>query len=189
MEAQVAQSTEETAVAERDGGQAGRSGGPEFEINVKSGPTDERVIRLGGGRRAREIVEIFAAERSVKAEELLLVIEGDAEPMKIDVVVDEAYPHHRRHHVHHAGLVDVLVYYQNKVEHREFRRHATVNDVLQWALKAFGIDPSMWTEFELTLHGQKEALPGNEHIGHLAGPHKKLELDLVRGDISNGSGG
>ena len=45
----------------------------------------------------------------------------------------------------------------------------------------------MATEFELARHGQKEELPGTEHIGHLAGHHHVLELDLVRGDIANGN--
>jgi hypothetical protein len=45
----------------------------------------------------------------------------------------------------------------------------------------------MATEFVLTRHGQKEELPGSEHVGHLAGHHHyTLELDLVRGDIANG---
>ena len=36
-------------------------------------------------------------------------------------------------------------------------------------------------------HGQKEELIGPEHIGHLAGKNCEVELDLVRGDIANGS--
>jgi hypothetical protein len=59
--------------------------------------------------------------------------------------------------------------------------------VLVWAIKAFNIDPGMATEFELTRRGGKEELPGAEHIGHVAGHHHELELDLVRGDIANGS--
>jgi hypothetical protein len=95
-------------------------------------------------------------------------------------------PRHRRHHVHHRGEVKVTVYYQAEVHERDFKRHATVEDVLTWAIKAFNIDPSMATEFELARHGQTEELPGAEHVGHLAGHHHELALDLVRGNIANG---
>jgi hypothetical protein len=160
---------------------------PEVKIKVTSGLGEERVVPLRHGRRPAEILEIFAGERGCKAEELVLVIEGGAEPVTIDIVLDENYPSHKRHYVHHAEPVDVFVSYQSATKNREFRRHATVNEVLIWAIKVFGVDPTMATEFELTRQGDKTALPGKEHVGHLAGQHKRLHLDLVRGDMANGS--
>jgi hypothetical protein len=81
----------------------------------------------------------------------------------------------------------VTVYYQAGEHAHAFKRSATVEDVLMWAIAAFHIDPSMATEFELTRHDQKEELPGTEHIGHLAKGECTLAFDLVRGDIANGS--
>ena len=155
---------------------------------VKAGHSDERTLELEPGRRLTAVLEIFAVERGCKVEELVILREGEKEPLSAFIVIDADYPSHRRHHVHHVGDVKVVVFYQAESRHREFKRHATVDDVLAWAVKVFGIDPSMATEFELTRHGQKEELPGTEHVGHLAGRHDVLELDLVRGDIANGNG-
>jgi hypothetical protein len=176
----------EVAIADHEGEH--RAGDVEMKIKVTAGLGDERIVPIRHGHRPVEILEIFAGERGCKAEELVLIIEGGAEPVTVDIVIDANYPGHKRHHVHHAGQVDVFVSYQNDTKNREFRRHATVNDVLTWAIKVFGVDPAMATEFELTRQGDKNALPGKEHVGHLAGQHKKLELDLVRGDIANGGG-
>ncbi|MER8600523.1 hypothetical protein NKH09_21935 [Mesorhizobium sp. M1339] len=156
-------------------------------IPVKAGHGEERVIELDLGGRVTVILDIIAAERGCSVEELILVREGDEEPLTEMVVIEADYPHKRRHHVHHAGEVAVTVYYQAREEKRGFKRSATVEAVLAWAIDVFKIDPSMATEFELTRHGQKEELPGSEHIGHLVGPHREIALDLVRGDIANGA--
>jgi hypothetical protein len=93
---------------------------------------------------------------------------------------------HRHHDGHLAREIRVTIYYEAAEHRHPFTRSATVEDVLIWAIAAFNIDPSMATEFELTRHGQKEELPGAERVGHLAGRHRELALDLVRGDIANG---
>ncbi len=117
---------------------------------------------------------------------LLLVREGEDEPLSAMILIDASYPRHRRHHVHHQGEVKVNVHYQADIRHRDFKRQATVEDILTWAITVFSIDPTMATEFELARHGQREELPGTEHVGHLAGHEHELALDLVRGDIANG---
>jgi len=158
-----------------------------IRIPVKTGHAEERVIELDLGDSVTVILDIVAAERGCRVEELVLVRDGEDESLTTVVLVEADYPHKRRHHVHHAGEVTVTVYYQAKEELRAFKRAATVEDVLTWAIKVFNVDPSMASEFELTRHGQKEELPAAEHIGHLAGPQRELALDLVRGDIANGS--
>ncbi|GLS37303.1 hypothetical protein GCM10010869_28960 [Mesorhizobium tianshanense] len=158
-----------------------------IKIPVKTGHGEERVIELKLRSRVTEIVDIVAAERGCRVEELVLIRDGDDEPLTSIVLIEADYPHKRRHHVHLAGDVEVTVYYQAGQDTRRFRRSATVEDVLTWAIAVFKVDPSMASEFELTRHGQKEELPGTEHIGHLAGAQRDLALDLVRGDIANGS--
>lgn len=158
-----------------------------LRIPVKTGRIEDRVVELVVGGRLMTILDIVAAERGCAVEELILFREGESEPVAATVLVEVDYPHRRRHHVHHVGDVVVAVYYQSRDKSRPFRRNATVEDVLAWAIKAFDVDPGMASEFELTLHGQKDELPGTEHIGHLAGRHKELALDLVRGDIANGA--
>lgn len=156
-------------------------------VPVKTSQADERIVELGLGSRVIAILEMIASEYSCSVEELVLVREGESEPLTSTVVVDANYPHKRCHHVHRAGKVTVIVYYQSDERSCAFKRGATVEDVLTWAIEAFDIDPSLATELELARHGKEEELPGTEHIGHLAGGHCELALDLVRGDIANGS--
>lgn len=87
------------------------------------------------------------------------------------------------------GTIAVTVNYQSKTATQAFRPGDTVEDVLDWALKveAFGIDPTMASEFELARHGQTEELPPADHLAKLATGAKQLALDLVRGDMANGA--
>ena len=87
------------------------------------------------------------------------------------------------------GTIAVTVNYQSKSDTRAFKPAATVEEVLDWALKvkAFGIDSAMATEFELALHGRTEELPHADHLGKLATGAKELALDLIRGDMANGA--
>ncbi len=164
-----------------------KDGERDHQFPVKAGQGDERTVDVPSGRNVTVILEIFAAERGCAVEELVLIREGEDEPLSGIVLIDADYPRNRRHHVHHVSAVKVTVFYQAGSHDHEFRRQATVDDVLAWVIKAFNIDPSMAPEFELARHGEKEELSGAEHIGHLAGRHCELALDLVRGDIANGS--
>ena len=160
---------------------------PKIAIRVKLGRAEERVIELKQGASVTRVLEIVAAERGCGIEELVLAREGEDEPLASGVAVDAGYPHKRRHHVHYPGAVKVTVYYQAGEDSREFKRFEAVKDVLAWAIMAFKVDASLATELGLVRNGQKDELPEREHIGHLAGKNSDLALDLVRGDIANGS--
>jgi hypothetical protein len=159
-----------------------------IKIPVKAGHGDDRVIEVDVGDQVTVILEVIAKERGCGIDELVVVREGESEPVAAVIVIEADYPHQRRHHVHHVSEVTVTVFYQAGSEARAFKRSATIDHVLMWAIKAFKVDPSMASEFELTRHGQKDELPGTEHVGHLAGTACELALDLVRGDIANGGG-
>ena len=113
--------------------------------------------------------------------------DGEGEPLTSAIVGDADYPHKRLHHVHHSGEVAVTVYYQADRHCRVFKWFEAVKEILAWAIEVFSIDSTLATEFELARHGQKEELPAPEQIGHLVGKDCELALDLVRGDIANGS--
>ena len=83
--------------------------------------------------------------------------------------------------------VKVTVYYQSGAESREFKGFEAVKDVLGWAIEVFKVDGSLATELVLVRHGQKEELREQDPIGPLVGKEGELRLDLVRGDIANGS--
>ena len=158
-----------------------------IEISVKMDCAEVRVFELEHGASATGILEDIADERGCGIEELVLVREGEDEPLAVDVPVDIGVPDGRPLHVHYLGEVKVTVFYQAGQDAREFKRFEAVKDVLAWAIEAFKIDSSLATELALVRHGQKDELPDREHIGHLAGKDSELALDLVRGDIANGS--
>lgn len=142
-------------------------------------------IEIGRGQLIEHVLQIVATNHGLLIEDLYVVRDDEDEPL------DCAHPvhhdgRHRRHHVHRRHPVDVTVRYQASEHHREFRRHAPLERVLDWAIRVFNIDPAMAGEFELTRAGSTDELPLSEHVGHLAGKHDRLELDLVRGDIANG---
>lgn len=155
-------------------------------VRVKLG-REERIIEVELGRSVTTILEIVAADHGCLVEELVVLREGDREPLTSDLVIDANYPCKCRHHVHYRGEVAVTVYYQERQKERAFKPFEAVKDVLAWALEVFDVDAALATEFELARHGQREELSGREHIGHLAGRDCVLTLDLVRGDIANGS--
>lgn len=156
-------------------------------IPVKLGYAEDRIVELELGSHVAAVLEVVAAERGCLVDELVLIREQDNDPLDPTTVVDVNYPSGCRHHVHGIGEVTVTVNYQESQFKRSFKRFEAVKDVLAWALEVFPIDEAVATEFELARHGQKEELFGAEHIGHLAGKNCELELDLVRGDIANGS--
>ena len=144
------------------------------------------ILEIRPGQRAEHLLAIVASSHGLLVDDIYLVLDGEDEPL------DHSHPvhdggHNRRHHVHRRHPVDVTVRYQAGTHHHEFRRHAPLERVLDWAIRAFKIDPTMAGEFELTLAGTTDELPLSQHVGHLAGKHDTLELDLVRGDIANGA--
>lgn len=131
------------------------------------------------------ILTVIATEHGLRIEDLYIVRDGEDAPLACGQPVQHGRPH--RHHVHHRLPVAVAVNYQAASRHREFRRHETLEAVLDWAIGAFGIDASMAGEFELTRTGSTDELSLSDHVGHLARKHDALALDLVRGDIANGA--
>ena len=177
------------SISERDSGACGSSSHAhdKVAIPVKSGYAEERIVELDLGSPVTEVLKVVAAEHGCRVEELVLLREGEGELLTSDLMVDANYPDKCRHHVHYLDEVTVTVYYQAGQHSRAFKRFEAVKDVLAWAIEAFGIDGSLATELVLVLHGQKDELPEREHIGHLAGKDCELTIDLVRGDIANGS--
>ncbi|MBX3565589.1 MAG: hypothetical protein KF730_13550 [Sphingomonas sp.] len=142
-------------------------------------------IEVTPDQTIEHMLTIIATEHGLRIEDIYIVRENEDAPLICEEPVHHG--HQRRHHVHHRQPVAVTVHYQTGSHHREFRRHASLEQVLDWAIRAFGIDASMAGEFELTRTGSTDELSLSDHVGHLAGKHNALALDLVRGDIANGA--
>jgi hypothetical protein len=170
----------------RDNNREGPDLPAKIEVTVRTGRDEERVVDIEIGQPAVSILIVIADQWGCAVEELMLFRDGENDPIPGGTIIGPDYPHRHRHHVHHSRNVEVIVHYQVASHHREFKRFQTIETVLDWAIPAFGIDPTMAPEFELARPETKEELPLNEHLGHLAGRHDRLELNLVRGDIANG---
>jgi transposase len=86
-----------------------KDGERDHQFPVKAGQGDERTVDLPSGRNVTVILEIFAAERGCPVEELVLIRDGEDEPLSGIVLIDAGYPRNRRHHVHHVSAVKVTV--------------------------------------------------------------------------------
>lgn len=164
--------------------------GPELPlkiaVTVKTGWDEERIVEIEAGEPAVAILVVIAAERGCVVEELLLFRDGENDPIPGGTTIGPDYPHRHRHHVHRTRDIEVIVHYQADSHRRKFKRSQTVEAVLDWAIPTFGIDPTMAPEFELARSGTTEELPLSEHLGHLAGRHDCLELNLIRSEMPNG---
>src|SRR5580704_17013473 len=80
----------------------------EVAIQVKSGVGAERLVKVRLGANLLAVVEIVARERGLPVEELVIVREGEDADLTLEAIIDRDYPRHRRHHVHHRSLVEVL---------------------------------------------------------------------------------
>ncbi len=145
------------------------------------------AVTVRHGAPLSAIVELVATKAGYRVEEALLFVEDEAAPVELSLTVGESFPHHRKHHVHRVRQIEVVVNYNRASREHHYPPSTRVEMVLAWAVRAFGIDPSMAGEFELTLAGSEEELPSSAHIGRFVRhPQCRLELDLVRGTISNG---
>lgn len=157
-----------------------------FPVTVRTG-SSEKIVQLTVGQRAAVILEIIAAELACAITALELFRDGHPGCLSGDDIVDDNYPHRHRHHVHWSESVAVTLYYQSASKSHNFKRNTTVAELLQWAITAFTIDPSIATEIELVRHGQEDELPSTEHLGHLIGRETCASFDVVRGVIANGA--
>ena len=147
------------------------------------------VIRLARGEALRAIVACAANKGGFPLEEALLFIEDEPQPVELEIIVTDEYPHRRKHHVHRTRSIEVIVHYMSRSAHRQYPPSARVETVLAWALREFSIDPAIAPEFELALAGSTEELPSSRHIGSLIRhPCGRVEMNLIRGVIPNGAG-
>ncbi len=159
-----------------------------LEILVEGeGLASAEIITVSRGGSLREVIQIAALKGGYDHLEALIFLEGDAVPLDPDTLLTDAHPHHRKHHVHRAREIEVVVHYMRNVA-RRYPPSTKVETVLAWALKELGIDPAMATEFELAVVGSDVEVPGSKHIGSLVKhPACRIDFNLVRGVIPNGS--
>jgi len=162
----------------------------EIRILVEGeGLANVQEVVLVHGTALREITVAVASKAGFASEEAFLFVEDEDTPLDLALAVDENFDRKRVYHVHRARTVEIIVHYNGRVKTRGFAPSTRVQRVLAWAIGAdgFNIDPPIAPEMELAIEGQTAELPGGAHIGRYARHQLKLELNLIRGVVPNGS--
>ncbi len=184
-------------VAEVDG--PGRGGDARTLAVIVSGEPGHGLVDVvvPYGASVRVLVEVMATRGGHVGEEAFVFVDDADEPLALEVVVDEAHPHRRRHHVHRRREVEVIVNYGGGRAYARFSPATRVERVLRWAVAQFPeIDATLASELELKVaddgsgvpEDQRPELPVADNVGqHVPHGEGRIELDLTRGVIANGA--
>lgn len=149
-------------------------------------PGDETVIiieEVDTGRPLGELIE-------VEEDELVWIDEGD-EPVDIHLTLIEiGIEPDRRHvhgHKHRCRTVHVKVTYAGHTKEHDVAPNTTLEALLHWAIKAFGIDATTAADLVFRIAGSTEDLDFSTHVGTFTTPeHCSVVLDLLQGETSAG---
>ena len=88
---------------------------------------------------------------------------------------------------HRSKVIAVTIQFEHREENKKFPPSATILRVLQWAIKAFRLDPTQASKANLILPGADTPLPKDSVIGrYVRGKDGKLTLVLTLKDFTNG---
>jgi hypothetical protein len=138
-------------------------------------------IKVSGGLEA--IMEAIRTRSGT--EEILILFERDGDEL------DEK--HGSRHSIsvvaHRCKEIHITVRFEHRSEERSFKPSATINRVLQWAVKEFKLDATQRSKANLILPGTETPLLKDDVLAQYSKfPHCKLMLDLTLKDFTNGHG-
>lgn len=141
------------------------------------------LVELPAGGRVRDIIDAARPHglQVVNAEELLVWIEGEDEPLPLDLTLAEAGIHkHSRVQVHTCQRVDVAVRFNGTMKSRHFSPSQTIEKVTRWANYEFGITGAEATRHVLQVTGTTDQPREDTHIGALVHyPQCSISFDLV----------
>jgi hypothetical protein len=104
-----------------DGYEVNAASAAAIEILIEGeGIENVEAVSVSDGDTVATIVRFAARLGGYREDEALLFVEEDGQPVALDVVLCESYPHrHRKHHVHRTREINVTVQYMGRcVEHR-----------------------------------------------------------------------
>lgn len=142
-----------------------------------AGNEDPELIEIDGTAAVRELLAVGDGRGAE-----LVMIEEAAEPVELDITIEQAGIRHR-HHVHRGRCrrVDVRVRYSRDIT-REFHPVATIRRVFDWATgpDGFNLTPEQRAEHVLALPGADHFLDWEVRIGSIVTPGTcDVVLDLA----------
>jgi hypothetical protein len=134
----------------------------------------------------RPLIELIEIEE----DELVWVGDSD-EPVDVHRTLIElgvvAECEHVHGHKHPCHRVHVKVMYAGKTREHDVAPNATLEALLHWAVKAFGIDKTTATDLVFRVVGSTNDLAFATHVGTLTKhKHCSVDLDLLQGDTNAG---
>lgn len=153
------------------------------------GLADVAMIEVEEGLTLGDVRKLIVAAAGL-GDELILFVEDDDEPAKLD----EKFPANTtsvgiKLHLHRCRKVHVTVTYNGRAVRHQFSPAATVSKVKKWAaIKQFNMTPEEAGEHVLQLSGSYDRPAPNTHIGTLV-KHPKCEVsfDLLPDERVNGA--
>jgi len=126
----------------------------------------------------------------VADDELVWIGDGDA-PVDIRLTLIEIgiEPdcHHVHGHKHRCRTVHVTLTYAGHTKEHELAPNATLEVLLHWAIKAFGIDATTAADLVFRVVGSKNDLDFATHVGTLTLSGRcSVDLDLLQGETNAG---
>jgi hypothetical protein len=142
-----------------------------------AGNEDPELIEIDSAATVRELLAVGDGQGAE-----LVMIEETAEPVELDISIEQAGIRHR-HHVHRGRCrrVDVRVRY-NGDKSSEFHPVATIRRVFDWATgpDGFNLTPEQKAEHVLALPGADHFLDWEVRIGSIVTPGTcDVVLDLA----------
>lgn len=151
----------------------------EIELYIHTADHREpKLVKIDEDATVEELLNRIAPDADG---DIHLTIEGEEEPHDRHRKLRECGLKHRHHvHCHRCRKVAVTVFY-NGEQSRSFSPSATIEKVVHWALRAFGLKGADALDKVLRLpDAPNEVLPESAHIGSFVKPHAcEVRLNLT----------
>jgi hypothetical protein len=156
----------------------------EIEVFLQGrGISQIALVQLPADSRVRDIINAARPHglQVVEDEEVLIWIEGEDEPLHLELTLTEAgIRKHSRVHVHNCHTVQVAVTFNGQSKTRHFSPAQTIEKVKQWADHEFELSQADATDHVLQVSGTTDQPSEEVHVGALVHyPDCSIGFDLV----------
>ena len=148
---------------------------PSIRLYLHSPDHEIEIIEVTGTARVRDVITV---------EEDLIFLDGNDEPVDIDLtlieIVTDSGQHHHHVHKHPCRRITVEVTYGGLTKTLEAAPSSPIESLRLRAVHDFGIDPVTGATLVLRLPGTDADLPGNGYLTELVlRRHCSLALNLL----------
>lgn len=149
-------------------------------------PGDERVTIIEAVDPGRPLVEIVEI-----GEDELVWVGGADEPVDVSLTLIEIgiepESRHVHGHRHRCRTIHAKVAYAGHTKEHDIAPNKTLEALLHWAIKAFGMDATTAADLVFRIAGSNTDLAFDTHVGTLTQPeHCSVDLVLLQGETNAG---